>query len=154
LRGSALTKKVAGFIEPVVNQMEYELYYLEFKKEGKNNYLRIYIDKKQGNISLEDCEKVSRAVGDILDREDPIKDPYYLEVSSPGIERTLYTDEHLKRYTGYDVKVSILGLLKGKKKYEGKLLKFDQDQLTIGCEEGDVVIPREKVSAVNLKGDV
>ncbi|HBC97665.1 MAG TPA: ribosome maturation factor RimP, partial [Clostridium sp.] len=66
-------------------------------------YLRIYIDKEQGNISLQDCEKVSRTVSDILDREDPIKVSYYLEVSSPGVERKLYTDEHLKRYIGRDV---------------------------------------------------
>ncbi|MEY7999623.1 ribosome maturation factor RimP [Clostridium sp. Mt-5] len=154
MRGSALTKKILEFVKPVVYDLNYELYHLELKKEGKNNYLRIYIDKEEGNISFQDCENVSRAVSDILDKEDPIKDSYYLEVSSPGIERTLYTDEHLKRYIGYNVTVSILGLLKGKKKYEGKLLEFDKEQLKINCKDEDIIIPREKISAVNLKGDV
>lgn len=103
MRENALAEKIMKFVKPVVSDLGYELYHLEFKREGKDNYLRIYIDKKQGNISLEDCENVSRTVSDILDREDPIKVSYYLEVSSPGIERILYTDEHLKRYIGYDV---------------------------------------------------
>ncbi|MFL0195910.1 ribosome maturation factor RimP [Clostridium sp. WILCCON 0269] len=148
-----LIKKIVEFIKPIVNNLDFELYHLEFKKEGNNNYLRIYIDKKEGNISLEDCETVSRAVSDILDREDPIKDPYYLEVSSPGIERILDSDEHFKRYTGYNVLVNIHGLLKGKKKYEGELLSFDEDALKVSCEGEEIIIPRNKISTVNLKGD-
>ncbi len=154
MRENALAEKIMKFVKPVVSDLGYELYHLEFKREGKDNYLRIYIDKKQGNISLEDCENVSRTVSDILDREDPIKVSYYLEVSSPGIERILYTDEHMKRYIGYDVVVNIQGLLKGKKKYDGKLLEFNQSQLKIDCGDGNTVIPREKISTVNLKGDV
>ncbi|MEY8762119.1 MULTISPECIES: ribosome maturation factor RimP [Clostridium] len=150
---NALVGKITKFVGPAINNLGYELYYLEFKKEGKNNYLRIYIDKEQGNISLQDCEKVSRTVSDILDREDPIKVSYYLEVSSPGVERKLYTDEHLKRYIGRDVVVNIRGILMGKKKYEGKLLGFDKNQLKIDCIDGNTSIPREKISTVNLKGD-
>lgn len=59
-------ERMSALIQPIVNNLNYELYYLEFKKEGNNNYLRIYIDKKEGNISLEDCESVSRAVSDML----------------------------------------------------------------------------------------
>ncbi|OAA82775.1 ribosome maturation factor RimP [Clostridium ljungdahlii] len=146
-------ERMSALIQPIVHNLNYELYYLEFKKEGNNNYLRIYIDKKEGNISLEDCENVSRAVSDMLDKEDPIKDPYYLEVSSPGVERKLYTEEHLKRYIGYSVEVNISGLLKGKKKYEGELLDFNADELKIKCEEEDIAIPRDKILNVNLKGD-
>lgn len=89
----------------------------------------------------------------MLDKEDPIKDPYYLEVSSPGVERKLYTEEHLKRYIGYSVQVNISGLLKGKKKYEGELLDFNSNELKIKCEEEDIAIPRDKILNVNLKGD-
>lgn len=149
-----LVKKVLKLIEPIVDNLNFELYHLEFKREGNNNYLRIFIDKEEGNISLEDCEAVSRAVSDILDREDPIKDPYYLEVSSPGIERTLYTHEHLKRYIGFNVIVNIQGLLKGKKKYQGKLLSFDESVLKVSCEGEEIVIPKSKISTVNLKDDL
>ena len=146
-------ERMSALIQPIVNNLNYELYYLEFKKEGNNNYLRIYIDKKEENISLEDCESVSRAVSDVLDKEDPIKDPYYLEVSSPGVERKLHTEEHLKRYIGYNVEVNISRLLKGKKKYEGELLDFNLEELKIKCEEEDIAIPRDKILNVNLKGD-
>lgn len=149
-----LIEKVLKLVKPIVDNLNFELYHLEFKKEGNDNYLRIYIDKKEGNISLEDCEAVSRSVSDVLDREDPIKDPYYLEVSSPGIERTLYTKEHLKRYIGFDVIVNIQGLLKGKKKYQGQLSSFDEETLRVSCEGEEIVIPKSKILTVNLKDDL
>lgn len=149
-----LVEKITKLVEPIVNNLNFELYYLELKREGNNNYLRVYIDKEERNISLEDCENISRAVSEMLDREDPIKDFYYLEVSSPGIERTLYTNEHLERYMGYDVVVNIQGLLKGKKKYQGKLLSFDENALIVDCEGEEIIIPKNKISVVNLKGDL
>lgn len=150
---NTFVEKMSVLIQPIVNSLNYELYYLEFKREGNNNYLRIYIDKKEGNISLEDCESVSRAISDMLDKKDPIKDSYYLEVSSPGIERMLYTEEHLKRYIGYNVQVNISGLLKGKKRYEGELLSLDSQELKIKCEEKDIAIPRDRILNVKLKGN-
>lgn len=154
MKNHILIEKVLKLVKPIVNNLNFELYHLEFKKEGNDNYLRIYIDKEEGNISLEDCEAVSRSVSDVLDREDPIKDPYYLEVSSPGIERTLYTREHFKRYIGFKVIVNIQGLLKGKKKYEGELLSFDEEALRVNCEGEEIVIPKSKISTVNLKDDL
>ncbi|WP_333859160.1 ribosome maturation factor RimP [Clostridium sp.] len=149
-----LVEKVLKIVKPIVDNFNFELYHLEFKKEGNDNYLRIYIDKEEGNISLEDCEIVSRAVSDVLDREDPIKDSYYLEVSSPGIERTLYTKEHFKRYIGFNVIVNIQGLLKGKKRYQGQLLSFDEETLRVSCEGEEIVIPKSKILTVSLKDDL
>ncbi|MBP2031665.1 ribosome maturation factor RimP [Clostridium algifaecis] len=146
-----LLNKLYGLIKPIVCNLNYELYHLEIVKEENENYLRIYIDKEDSGISLEDCEKVSRAVSDMLDVEDPISFSYYLEVSSPGIERTLYTDEHLKRYIGSEVRIKIDGLLKGKKEYEGELLNFDQDNLQVKINDEDVDVPRNKILNVSLK---
>lgn len=151
---NALLDKLIDLIKPIVVNLNYELYYLEFVKEGKDSYLRIYIDKQNGGISLEDCEKVSRAVSDMLDTEDPIKDAYYLEVSSPGIDRILHTDEHLQRYIGYNITVKISGLLNGKKKFQGELLGFNSEVINIKSEDVEVSIPKDKVSTVTLKGEL
>jgi len=147
----SLENKLRELIIPIVDKLNYELYHLELVKEQNEYYLRIYIEKESSGITLDDCEKVSRAVSEMLDVEDPISFSYYLEVSSPGVERKLYTDEHFKRYTGSLVKVSIDGLFEGKKKYEGKLLKFDEDELKLETELKDLVIPRSKISSVSLK---
>lgn len=146
-----LINKLYKLIDPLVESLNYELYYLELVKEENENYLRIYIDKQDGNISLDDCEKVSRAVSSILDEKDPISFSYYLEVSSPGIERKLYTDEHFKRYIGNMVRVNIAGLLNGKKKYEGELLDFNSEELKLKTEFQSIDIPRNKISDVSLK---
>lgn len=151
---NALIDKLVTLVEPIVSELNYELYHLEFVKEGNDNYLRIYIDKENGGISLEDCEKVSRAVSDMLDAEDPIVEAYYLEVSSPGIDRILYTEEHLEKYTGSKVLVKMSGLLNGKKKFEGELISFNTEELKIKSEEQEIVIPRSKVLSVNLKGEL
>ncbi|WP_411682967.1 ribosome maturation factor RimP [Clostridium thailandense] len=145
-----LIDKLIELVKPITEQLNYELYHLEYVKEGQDNYLRIYIEKEDGRISLEDCEKVSRVVSDILDSEDPIPDSYYLEVSSPGIDRILYTDKHLERYIESSVLVKISGLLNGKKKFEGELLGFNSEELKIRCEGEELSIPRDKVSSVSL----
>lgn len=146
-----LLNKLYEMVEPIVCNLNYELYHLEIVKEENENYFRIYIDKEGSGISLTDCEKVSRAVSDMLDIEDPITFSYYLEVSSPGIERILYTDEHLKRHIGSMVRVKINGLLNGKKEYEGELLNFNENELQIKSDTEEVEIPRNKVSNVSLK---
>ncbi|WP_446899512.1 ribosome maturation factor RimP [Clostridium sp. LBM24168] len=148
---NSLINELHDLIDPLVESLGYELYYLELVKEKNENYLRIYIDKQNGGISLDDCEKVSRPVSNLLDEKDPINFSYYLEVSSPGIERRLYTDEHLKKYIGSMVKVNIKGLFNGKKKYEGEFLDFNSDELKLKYELKDIAIPRNKISDVRLK---
>ncbi|MBV4418081.1 ribosome maturation factor RimP [Clostridium tyrobutyricum] len=146
-----LVDRLRKLINPIVTGLKYELYHLELVKEENENYLRIYIDNENSPISLDDCEKVSREVSAMLDEKDPISFPYYLEVSSPGIERKLYTDAHLKKYIGNMVTVNIEGLLNGKKRYEGELLNFNADDIYIKIEDNELVIPKNKIYDVCLK---
>jgi len=148
-----LINKLNNLIEPIVMEKGCELYYIEFVREGGEHYLRIYIDNEK-SISLEDCEKVSRAVSDMLDVEDPISEGYYLEVSSPGIFRTLYNDKHYAKYINSDVVVKLNSLLEGKKQLEGKLLSFNGDKITVEVEGTEVSVPRNKIKITNLKGDL
>lgn len=144
-----LIKKLMDTIEPIVAALNYELYHLEYVKEAGEYYLRIYIDSENG-ISFEDCEKISRRISEALDVDDPIEEAYYLEVSSPGIERGLYTDKHFEKYTGSDVNVKLNKLMEGKKAFTGKLVRFDADSITIETEGAELSIPRDIVKSVNI----
>lgn len=149
-------KKLNSIIEPKVNECGYKLYYLEFVTEQKENFLRLYIENiNDENINLDDCEKVSRQISDILDIEDPIEDSYYLEVCSPGINRFICTNEHLKRYLEHDISIKLNKTFRGSKKFDGKLNSFDNSGITIIYEnEKEIKIPREKIKSINLSGEI
>lgn len=145
-----LIKQLITLIEPIVTKLNYELYHLEFVKEGGENYLRIYIDNEKG-IALDDCEKVSRTISAMLDEVDPIEESYYLEVSSPGMDRELHNDRHLERYINSEVEIKLSSLFDGSKKYEGVLTGFDNDHISIEKDGKQIDIPREKINKVKLK---
>lgn len=147
---SLFIDELTNLIHPIVDRLGYELYYLEYAKENRENYLRVYIDKDEG-ITLEDCEKVSREVSEMLDIEDPISEGYYLEVSSPGIERELHNDNHLNKYIDYEISVKLKSLFNGSKKFDGVLKEFDKDTISIQLEDNLLAIPREKIKTINLK---
>ncbi len=134
---------VWNYIEPKVNELGYDIYDVEYVKEGANWYLRIYIDKEEG-ISIEDCETVSRAIDELIDELNPIKTAYSLEVSSPGIERTLRREEHFKRYLNTEVEVSLFKPVNGEKKIKGILQDFDEEKLQIN----NFSIDRKDISVV------
>lgn len=149
---NALVQKLEQLVKPIADELNYELYYIEYIKENGDFYLRIYIDKPQG-ISLNDCEALSRRVSDMLDVEDPISDSYYLEVSSPGLNRGLYKDEHYKKYIGKEVFVKFTGSLSGQKNIKGILKAVDDESITV---EGEVElnIPKSKIKSANLDGEI
>lgn len=133
-----------------------ELYDVEFIKEGKDWFLRVYIDRiweeKEEYISLDDCEKVSRFLSEKLDEEDPIEQNYYLEVSSPGMERTLKTQKDYRKYKGRLIEISLYEALEGKKKYEGVLQSSDNENVIIEDEnKNEIELPFDKVAKVKLK---
>lgn len=147
-----LMKKLNNLIKPIVEKSGYELYHLEFVKEGGEDYLRVYIDNEQG-IILDDCVKVNKLVSEALDVEDLIKDFYYLEISSPGIERVLHNDRHLQKYMGFNVKIKLKNLVKGKKKLEGILEGFDEENVVINLEEEEISLNRNNIITISLKGE-
>ena len=150
MKNDTLMQKLRKITQPIVEKNNCELYHIEYVKEAGENFLRIYIDSSNG-ITLENCEKVSRATSEILDVEDPITDSYYLEVSSPGIERILYNDDHLGKYIGYNVLVNLKNLYNGEKKLEGDLLGFSDAQIEIQYGGNNIAIPRENISIISLK---
>lgn len=132
-----IEEKVESLIKEKIENIGYELYDVEYSKEGKNYYLRIFIDKPEG-IDLTDCEKVNDEINDILDEANYIKEQYFLEVSSPGIERILKKDRHLEQNKGKEIQVKLFQKdEKGKKEYQGELKEFTEEGITIILEEAE-----------------
>ena len=143
-----IEEKVAKLVEPIIEEIGYELYDVEYAKEGKNYFLRIFIDNEKG-IDLNDCEKVNDSITDILDKENYIKEQYFLEISSPGIERVLRKDKHLEKNIGEEVTIKLFKKDEnGKKEYLGKLKDFNQEKIVIEQEEKDINIERKNISQI------
>ncbi|MVX66737.1 ribosome maturation factor RimP [Clostridium chromiireducens] len=153
MKKDVLIEKIEDLISPVFLEVSCRLYYVEYVKENGEFYLRIYIDKEEGRISLDDCEAVSRRVSEILDVEDPIKEAYYLEVSSPGLNRGLYNEEHFKKVLGKEVLVKLTSAINGAKNIKGILKDVSEDSIIIEAEE-EVEIPKDKIKAANLEGEI
>ncbi len=137
--------------KPIVEDLNYELVDVEFVKEGANWYLRIYIDKS-GGIGIDDCQSVSERISDILDEKDPIEQSYYLEVSSPGLERPLKTEKDFIKYKGELVEIKVFQPIDGKKIFEGELvglvdgnIVINQDGKTLEFEKNKVAIVKRAV---------
>ena len=131
--------KAEELLLPIVTKLGIEIYDVEYVKEGSDYYQRAYIDKPEG-VNINDCETVSRAFSDALDAADPIPDAYILEVSSPGLGRTLKKDRHLQKSIGQEVEVKLFKAVDEKskqKEFSGILEGFDEKTVTIreGAEE-------------------
>ena len=141
--------KVESLLEPIIKNIGYELYDVEYVKEGKDYYLRIFIDKLEG-IDLNDCERVNNAITDILDEADYIKEQYFLEVSSPGIERKIRKDRHLKENIGNLIEVSTFKAIDGKKQIAGNLKEYNNEKIILENEKR-IEILRKDISQIKTK---
>ena len=127
---TVLEKKVKEIIKPIIENLGYSIYDVIYQKEGKDNYLRIFIDKPSG-IGLNDCELVNNSITDILDEKDYIKTAYYLEISSPGVERNLRRKEQFIANINKEIEIHLFKPLDGKKQIKGLLKQYVEDYLII-----------------------
>ena len=135
-------------LQPLIQDLGYEFVGLEHSSNPKNPVLVIYIDRPEG-ITVDDCESVSREVAALLDVEDPIPGHYSLEVSSPGLDRPLFTLEQFERFSGEEVKVSLYAPLDGRRKFRGRILgvaggrvRLDQDGTAVELDMGNIAKAR------------
>ena len=149
----SLINEIDQLVRPIAVELDYEIYYIEYVKENGEYYLRIYIDKEEGRISLSDCEAMSRRVSEVMDVKDPIKDPYFLEISSPGLNRGIYTEEHYKKYINNEVQIRFTKSLNGKKSIKGILKEVKENSIIIDAE-GNIEIPKDKIKSANLEGEI
>ncbi|PAB61229.1 ribosome maturation factor RimP [Anaeromicrobium sediminis] len=135
---------------PIIEENKFELVDVEFVKEGPHWFLRLYIDK-DGGIGLDDCQLVSEKISKKLDEVDPIEHNYYLEVSSPGIDRPLKKDKDFEKYKGEQIEVFLYAPYEGKKVLQGELLGLENNEINIKDENNNIIkIERSKVSKVKL----
>ncbi len=143
-----IESKVQELLENIITDLGYELYDVIYEKEGKDFYLRIFIDKPDG-IDINDCEKVNNAINDVLDEADYIKEQYFLEVSSPGIERTLRKEKHFLSQIGNEIKVKLFKPNSEKQKeIVGKLEEYNKDWITIKVENKTIKINSKDIAIV------
>ncbi len=161
-----IEEKVESLLKPTIENLGYELYDVIYEKEAKDYYLRIFIDMPTG-ISLEDCEKVNDAISDILDEANYIKDAYFLEVSSPGIERVIRKNKHLEESLEKEITVNLfkpINLEENLKETNGKLKKskslkqidgilksFNENEICLIVENKELIIERKNISNMKLK---
>lgn len=135
---------------PVLEELGFELVDTEYVKEAGTDYLRLYIDK-EGGITIDECEIVSRKMSEILDKEDFIPESYIFEVSSPGLGRTLKKDRDFQRELGSEVEVKLFKAVDGQKEFTGFLDDFDEKTITIGFEdESQITFERTDIAKINL----
>ncbi len=146
-------QKTEKLLLPLVEQHGFELVDVEYVKEGGNWYLRAYIDKP-GGITVDDCELISRALGDLLDEKDFIEESYILEVSSPGLGRPLRKDKDFARSIGEEVEVKTFKAVNHQKEFTGILKEYDKDKIIIEMENQETMeFPRTEIALVRLAFD-
>lgn len=152
---SSVVETVTELVTPILDERHFELVDAEFVKEGKSWYLRIYIDKP-GGINIEECALVSDLLGEKLDDcdPDPIPQAYFLEVSSPGVERPLKKERDYERALNSYIHVSLYQPLEGNKVYEGTMVDLKPDELTLEymdkTRQKTIVIPRKQIAQARL----
>jgi ribosome maturation factor RimP len=150
---SKVTEVVEELAQPIIQELELELVEIEFVKEGKNWFLRVYIDKENG-VDIEDCGIVSERLSEKLDELDPITQNYFLEVSSPGAERPLKKAKDFEKAIGKNVFIKTYEPIDGEKGFEGELLYYDGQtvkvEMKIKTRKKVIEIPFEKVASARL----
>jgi len=145
----SVTEVIENLIKGFVESHGMELVDVEFVKEGPNRYLRVFIDKEEEKISLDDCKLISDFINERIDDLDPIKENYFLEVSSPGIERPLKKARDFERHIGHTVQAKLFSPLEGRKIIDGVLKSYVDDNVAIDIGNNEVVvIPRDKISLI------
>lgn len=141
--------KTLKMLEPIAQSCNVEIYDVEYVNEAGEWYLRAYIDK-EGGVTIDDCETVSRALSDALDADDFIDDAYYLEVSSPGLGRTLKKDSHLEKSIGMEVELKTYKPINKQKEFSGILKGFTADTITVEINKNDTEFKRSEIALIKL----
>lgn len=134
---------------PVVNAEGYKIYDVEYAKEGPHWFLRLFIDRDEG-VNVDDCETISRALSSIMDEKDYVQTNYFLEVSSPGIERNLRQEEHFDAAIGEKVRIKLYKDIDGTKEIEGELVAADRVGITVQTENVQVEIDKKNIAKANI----
>ncbi|VAW38272.1 Bacterial ribosome SSU maturation protein RimP [hydrothermal vent metagenome] len=144
--------KLSELLAPVVTDLGYRFWGLEYQVRKADALLRVYIDSPQG-ISVDDCATVSHEISGILDVEQPISLAYMLEVSSPGMDRILFNAQQFSEFVGQNVKVKLNQMVDKRRKIKGKILSVEDTQITIETDDGRIMIEFDKIMRARINPD-
>lgn len=145
-------QKLNELLQPLVEDLGYEFVGLEYNSNPKHAVLRIYIDRENG-VGIEDCEVVSRETAALLDVKDPISSHYNLEVSSPGLDRPLFTPAHYRAFTGQEAQINLFAPQDGRRKFSGPILGADDDSVKIDQDGVEVTLDFDNIAKARLVPD-
>lgn len=145
-----VVETVSEIALPILNKEGFELVDIEYTKEGPTWYLRVFIDREQERVDLNDCAHISQLLSQKLDEVDPIPEAYVLDVSSPGAERPLKKDADYQKAIGKQVLISTYVPIEGQKEIQGVLVAANEEELRIEVDQQIIVVPREKVAKARL----
>ncbi len=146
-----IAQRVYDLALPVAEKMGLDIWDVEYLKEAGEWYLRVYIDKEEGGIFINDCEAFSREMDPILDAEDPIEGSYVFEVSSAGAERALKRPSDFERFMGSNVEVKLYKAVEGRKSYQGTLSGYEDGKVSVDVSGIEMSFEKEVVAAVRLR---
>lgn len=146
---SSKLEQLQALLAPVVEALGYECWGVEFISQGRHSVLRVYIDRPEG-ILIDDCEAVSRQVSGILDVEDPISGEYTLEVSSPGMDRPLFTLEQFAKHAGEQVKIRLRSPYEGRRNYQGILRGVEEQDVVVLVNDHEYLLPIDSIDKANI----
>jgi ribosome maturation factor RimP len=148
-----MKNRLFDLLEPVAAGLGYELLDIEFSAAGRNSVVRVYIDRSDGEgVGLDDCERASRAIGAVLEAEDPIAHEYALEVSSPGFDRPLRTAAHFARFAGSEARIELAAPIEGRRRFRGLLGPVADGNVTIEVDRREWKLPLAGISKARLVG--
>ena len=145
---ASIEERVEALVTKPIENLGYQLYDLRYAKEGKDYFLRIFIEKPNGQISLEDCEKVNNEIEEMLDTADYIKEQYFLEVSSTGVEKIIRKEKHLKDNVEEYITVNLFKPVNNSKEFIGILKKYDNDNIYIDVNDEIIELERKNISLI------
>ncbi|GAB7533604.1 ribosome maturation factor RimP [Pseudomonas sp. 3A(2025)] len=146
---SSKLEQLQALLAPVVEALGYQCWGIEFISQGRHSLLRIYIDKEDG-ILVDDCEIVSRQISGVLDVEDPISSEYTLEVSSPGMDRPLFSIEQFAAHAGQQVKIKLRSPFEGRRNFQGVLRGVEEQDVVVQVDSNEYLLPIDLIDKANI----
>ncbi|PSF08181.1 ribosome maturation factor RimP [Marinobacter fuscus] len=147
---SAKLKQLEDILRPVVEGLGYEFWGIEYRSQGQHSMLRVFIDDAENGIGIDDCEKVSRQISGVMDVEDPIQVEYTLEVSSPGMDRPLFTLAQYQSFVGHQVQIRLRMAFEGRRKFQGLIKGVEGDEVVIVVDDHEYLLPFDSIEKANI----
>jgi ribosome maturation factor RimP len=147
---SAKLKQLEEMLRPVVEGLGYEFWGIEFRSQGHQSLLRLFIDHAENGIGIEDCESVSRQASSVMDVEDPIQTEYTLEVSSPGMDRPLFRLDQYEAFAGHQVQLRLRMAFEGRRKFQGLIKGVEGDDVVVVVDDHEYLLPFDSIEKANI----